>query len=144
MKFDWSRSLDPAYLFGYGIYQGSKYLYGYHTRKLKQAEWMNKKYKELKDLYNDRSLDAYEYRDRHSNDPIVGYWWKKANDRDLYEEKKQYQEDLKKNTGYNWKDNAYPRSAYGGAFAGTGGTRKSPLFEVNDAIMELYNGVRKW
>lgn len=144
MKFDWSRSIDPAYLFGYGIYKGSEYLYNYHSRKIKHAEWMNSSYKNLKDLYNDRSLDAYEYRDRHSEDPIVGYWWKKANERDLYEEKKQYQEDFKKNTGYNWRDNAYPRSAYGGAFAGTGGSRKSPLFEVNDAIMELYNGVKKW
>lgn len=144
MKFDWSRSLDPGYLFGYGLYEFGSHLPGVATRKYDHAQWMNKQYAKLKDIYNDTSLDAYEYRDRHSNDPIVGYWWKKANDRDLYEEKKQYQEDLKKNTGYNWKDNAYPRTSYGSAFAGTGFTRKSPLFEVNDAIMSLYSGVKKW
>lgn len=145
-SFDWSRALDPAYLFGYGIYKGAETLYNVHPRGKsfqKKADWNNKMLKKTIDIYNDTSLDAYEYRERHSEDPIIGYWWRKANNRDYYAEKKKYQEDLKGNSGYNWKDNAYPRIAYGNAF-GNSGTHKSPIFEVNDAVMSLYNGVRKW
>lgn len=138
-SFDWSRSLDPAYLFGYGLY----YFFdrGYQVRKVK-ADWGNSRFNQVKDLYHDTSVDTYEWRANHSEDPVLGYWWKKANERDYNAEKKKYQEDLKKNTGYNWKDNAYPLTAYHTAFGYSGG--KSAAFEVNDAIMSLYNGVKKW
>lgn len=131
---------DPlSYAFGYAI---SKFP-GYFTRKYDYANWLNKANDRYRKMYYDTSIDAYEWRSKHSEDPVFGYWLKKANNRDLYEEKKKYQEDLKRNTGFNWRDNAYPRSAYGSAFAYSG-SHKSPAFEVNDAIMQLYNGVKRW
>lgn len=115
--------------------------------KTRNNAWyvLDKRYSKARKIYRDTSIDTYEWRAQHSNDWLLGRFWSKANARDLYAEQVAMQNDRKKNLGYNWKDNAYPRSAYGSAFGGSVGfANGSPIFDVNKAILELYNGVSKW
>lgn len=115
--------------------------------KTRNNAWyvLDKNYNKAKRVYNNTSVDAYEWRAKHTNDPVIGRFWAKANARDLYDEQVAMQNDRKRNLGYDWKDNAYPRSAFGSAFGGSVGfANSSPLFDVNKAILDLYSGVSKW
>lgn len=118
-----------------------------HFYKTKNSGWktLDKNYNLFKGVYDRTDLDAYEWRAKHSNDYLIGTFMRKANARDLYNEQVAMQNDKKRHTGYDWKDNAYPRTAFGSAFGGSVGfANSSPVYDVNKAILELYNGVSKW
>lgn len=143
--WDW---LDKVQDFTDGIpYAGLPARAFFKLYKTNHSGWsaLDNGYNKAKSIYNDTSLGAYEWRARHSNDYLLGHFWAKANARDLYNEQVAMQNDRKKNLGYNWKDSAYPRSAFNGAFGGSVGfANSSPLFDVNKAILDLYSGVSRW
>lgn len=132
---------DPlSYAFGYAISAVPKYW----KKKLNDVYKFNNAWHNVKDMYNRTDLDAYEYRKAHEHDPIIGYMYQRANLRDYNAEIKQKADDRQKNLGYSWKDTAYPRISYGSLYGDSAITsRDTPLFEVNQSILDLYNGAKK-